>query len=84
MPSISTSYIHERQHAIHSYDSFGRALCDSVLESAKKKLGSGTAEQVTIDGLKATIQPYQGTKDLVCVEVCIDTPFGRICKHVGI
>ena len=83
MPAITQSYIHERQHAVHNFDSFGRAVCDNILEAAKGKVGASSANEVVIDGIKATIRPYAGAANLVCLEVCLDTPFGRVCKHVG-
>lgn len=83
MSALTQSYIHERQHAVHNFDSFGRAICDSILETAKSKLGASSANEIVVDGLKATVRPYVGAMDIVCLEVCLDTPFGRICKHVG-
>lgn len=79
MEKLTTQYIEQHAVNVQTYESFVRALIHGSLQHAKDNLPAGGTDKVTLDA-KITIQPTS----LLCIEVCIDTPFGRICKHVGV
>ena len=79
MEKMTARYIEEHAANVQTYESFMRALVHGALQHAKANVPSGGAEKVTLDA-KIDIRPTS----LLCIEVCVDTPFGRFCKHVGI
>jgi hypothetical protein len=83
--ALTTSYLDERIPAVHTPESFSRALADHLLRAAYHKIEeSGEADEVVIDDLTATVSPFQSASGIICVKICISTPFGKLCHHVGI
>ncbi len=77
---LTAKYLEEHSANVQTYDSFARALVHGLLQDAKSKIEKGGAKELISYDAKIDIHPTS----LLCIEVCISTPFGKICKHVGI
>ncbi|TCU52744.1 hypothetical protein EDF58_1142 [Novosphingobium sp. PhB57] len=74
--ALTAEYIDDHQVRVHTPESFGRALIYAALESAKGNT----------DGSKGTFD-FKGTVTAItsvgCVRICVGTPWGTICTHIG-
>lgn len=84
MVKLTSTYLAERRAAVHTDESFSKAVLEQALDAAQAKLGSGEADEVDLDA-KITVRPYSvPTAGIICAEVCVVILGKRICKHVGI
>jgi hypothetical protein len=62
----------------HTYDSFGRALAQSILHSAQDVVQKGSKGPVVEVAVKAEVREIAGL-----IHVRVSVPFGHICVSVG-
>ncbi len=79
MEKLTARYVDEHAANVQTYESFMRSLVYGALQQAKANIPADGSDQYIFDA-KIEIKPTA----ILCIEVCIETPFGKYCKHVGI
>ena len=79
MAQLTKKYIHEHKNAVHTYESFGRAIVEQILNAASEQAGDKGIEKANIEA-KFTVEAYEPA---ACVQVCATVQGVTVCYHVG-
>jgi len=79
MAKVTKEYLHEHRHLVHTFESFGRAVIEQVLDSAEKQVSSGSVDQAKVNA-SFEISAYESRG---CVQVCVNISGVMVCYHVG-
>jgi len=80
MTKLTKKYIHEHRHSIHTYESFGRAVIEQLLNAAEQQAGDSGVEKASIN-VKYEIAAYE---PMTCIQICGEYNGVRICYHVNV
>lgn len=74
---LNKKYLNDHTNRIHTFDSFGRAIVEQLMNAAVKQLGDKEAEVVNID-MKFTIEAFEPK---TCVKICGTYEGVTVCYH---
>lgn len=79
--SITSKYIMDHLKFIETMDSdWGKAIAKQILNEAIQKIGSNSADSVTVS-LNFSVASYDPQN---CVKICAGDGHGEVCTHIGI
>lgn len=76
---LNKKYLKDHTNSIHTFDSFGRALVEQLMNAGVKQLGDKETEVVNIDA-KFTIEAFEPK---ACVRLCTNIGGVVVCYHVN-
>ena len=80
MASLNAQYIKDHMANIHTNDSWARAIAERALAEAVTKIGTSSADAVTIDAkFHVTAIETKG-----CVSLCTEIGGVLICTHINL
>ena len=79
MPGLDKAYIDAHRHAVHTPESWGRAIGEQVLNGAVQNLTGGGSDSVEVDA-KFTVTKYE---PMGCIQVCANINGVQVCYHIN-
>ena len=79
MSKLTAQYIDNHSNEIHTFDSFGRNVISKILSDAKKNVGTGEADEITVK-LEFKVRPVPAF-DCILVDLGPDGSFHMSAKR---
>ncbi|MEI4623936.1 hypothetical protein KFD70_27535 [Bacillus pfraonensis] len=65
MKKLDTEYIEQHLETVHTYESFGRSVCEGILSAALKRVKGNSEETIHLTS-DITVRPTPR----LCIQVC--------------
>lgn len=77
MKKLDTEYIEQHLETVHTYESFGRSVCENILSATLKRVKENSEENIQ---LTADISVRPTTR--LCIQVCKIIDGRHVTVHI--